>query len=234
MILDIIITAATPGIALAIAYYVLDRYNREPAWLLIKLFLLGMVISLPILVVEMILSFFNVMPGILSVLFMSFVVAGLTEEFFKRLVVLKVAYKHPAFDERLDGIIYAVFVSLGFATLENILYVAGSYAEMPHLWITRALLSVPGHMLMAVTMGYFIALAKYAHTKLEEEKYKLFALIFPVLFHGTFNTLLSFNSIILWIVFLGFVLFLWIINMKRLRKLYKQSKSRHEAMYGKH
>jgi len=186
-----------------------------------------MLICIPIIIIELILSALNPFTGLLLIAFSSFIVAGLTEEWFKRHVVLKHAYKHAAFDEKFDGIVYAVFVSLGFATLENILYVVFSYQNITNLWMLRALFSVPGHMLFAITMGYYLAMAKYTRSKQEEKQFKRNALIYPVLFHGTFNFLLMLNRGFYILIFLGFVIFLWIINLKRLKKLYRQSKVKH-------
>lgn len=222
--LDLIVAAVTPGIALALIMYLLDKQNKEPMRLLIKLFLFGMLISIPVVLVEMALAILNPFDGIFLMLFQAFIIAGLTEEWFKRRVVFKHAYKNKAFDERFDGIVYAVFVSLGFATLENILYIVGSYQEIPHLWMTRAVISVPGHMLFAITMGYYIALAKYAPDAHKEKQYKRNALIYPMLFHGSFNFLLSLESTGFIFLFLGFIVFLWIINLIRLSRLYKISK----------
>jgi RsiW-degrading membrane proteinase PrsW (M82 family) len=227
MTLDLLIAAITPGLALLLILYIIDRKNKEPLGLLLKLFFLGMLICVPIIIIELALSFINPFGGLGFLAIDAFIVAGLTEEWFKRHVVLKHGYKHPAFDEKFDGIIYAVFVSLGFATLENVLYVVFSYQNIENLWMTRALFSVPGHMLFAITMGYYLAMAKYAPSKREERQFKRSALIYPMLFHGTFNFLLSLENIFYLLIFLGFVIFLWVINIIRLRKLYRQSKIKH-------
>jgi len=126
-ILRLVIIAVIPGIALSIGLYLTDRYDREPVKLLIKLFLFGMLSAIPTIIVERFLSNFNLFAGFLSIVWTAFIVAGLTEEFFKRLVVMKFAYHHGAFNEKLDGIIYCTYSALGFATIENIMYVVSGY-----------------------------------------------------------------------------------------------------------
>lgn len=75
---------------------------------------------------------------------------------------MKLAYFHPAFNEKLDGIIYCTFSALGFATIENIMYVVSGYDADPYIGLYRGILSVPAHMLFAITMGYYLSLAKFS------------------------------------------------------------------------
>ncbi|MBC7958891.1 MAG: PrsW family intramembrane metalloprotease, partial [Vallitaleaceae bacterium] len=133
MSIDLWITAITPGIALALMIYFYDRFDREPFMLILKLFLFGIFVSIPVLFVEMLLSLGNIFPGMLGIAYTAFIVAGLTEEFFKRWVVLRIGFKHSAFNEKLDGIVYAVMTSLGFATLENVMYVVFSNSDTPYI-----------------------------------------------------------------------------------------------------
>lgn len=203
-----------------------DRHDREPLRLLGKVFLFGMLASIPILVIETLLLRFNIFTGFMGILFQSFIVAGLTEEYMKRRVVMKIAYKHPAFNEKMDGIIYCAFAALGFAAVENIMYLISYFQETPSVALYRAIFSVPGHMLFAITMGYYLALSKYANSPEMNRKYYQSSLLYPVLLHGTFNTILSLNLPIL-LVFVPFIVFLWIYNMKKLNKFYKESKNIH-------
>lgn len=226
MIFTILSLALIPVIVLVVFLLVIDRHEREPARLLGKVFLYGMLSSIPILVIEMFLLRFNVFTGILGIMFQAFIVAGLTEEFMKRLVVMKVAFRHPAFNEKMDGIIYCSFAALGFAAAENIMYLASYFQDTPSVALYRAIFSVPGHMLFAVTMGYYLALAKYAQSPGMSRDYYSKSLLYPVLLHGTFNTILSLNLPILF-VFVPFIIFLWIYNMKKLNAFYKESKRNH-------
>jgi protease PrsW len=121
---------------------------------------------------------------ILKDIFESFFYAAIPEEFVKLAVLYLVVWKSREFDQRLDGIVYAVFVSLGFATVENFMYVIhGGIATA----VFRMYLSVPGHALFALVMGYYFSLARFS----KQKKYLFYAYLFPVLFHGIFNTVLS-------------------------------------------
>jgi len=226
MVFTIISLALIPVIVLVIFLLAVDRHDREPIRLLGKVFLFGMLSSIPILVIEMILVRFNIFAGILGIIFQSFIVAGLTEEYMKRMVVMKTAYRHPAFNEKMDGIIYCAFAALGFAAVENVLYLSSYFQDAPSVALYRAIFSVPGHMLFAVTMGYYLALSKYAESPGLSRKFYSRSLIYPVLLHGTFNTILSLNLPIL-LVFVPFIIFLWVYNMKKLNQFYKESKQLH-------
>lgn len=223
MTIRLIIIAIIPSFVLLSAIYLIDKYDKEPVRLLIKLFIYGFLIAIPIILVENILQKFNIFIGIFAIIFEAYIVAGLSEEFFKRIIVLKVAFNNIAFNEKLDGIIYCVFASLGFATIENILYVVFQTASSPHIGIARALLSVPGHMLFAITMGYYLALSKFATTNTQKKAYMKKSLIYPIILHGTFNFILMINLNFLFI-FIPYVIILWIINIKKLNTFYKLSK----------
>lgn len=224
MIFTILSLAIIPVIILLIFLLAVDRHEREPLRLLGKVFLFGMLSSIPILIIESILLRFNIFTGFLGIIFQSFIVASLTEEYMKRRVVLKIAYRHQAFNEKMDGIMYCAFAALGFAAVENLMYLASYFQETPYVALYRAIFSVPGHMLFAVTMGYYLALSKYSTTPELSRRYYQNSLVYPVLLHGTFNTILSLNLPIL-LVFVPFIIFLWIFNMKKLNKFYKESKN---------
>lgn len=223
MTFTIISLALIPVIILIIFLYIADRHDREPIRLLAKVFFYGVLVSIPVLVIQIILVNINIYTGILGIIFQSFIVAGLTEEFMKRLVVVKIAFRHPAFNEKMDGIIYCAFAALGFAAIENVLYLLQYFPSDPSVALYRAIFSVPGHMLFAITMGYYLALSKYASNPGLRKKYYTKSLFYPMLLHGTFNFILN-TGLSLLFVFVPFVIFLWIYNMKKLNQFYKESK----------
>lgn len=222
---NLFFVAVAPGIAFALAIYLTDRYDREPVGLLVKIFVLGALSVIPTALVETILSMFNIFGGYIGIFYTSFVVAGLTEEYFKRIVVVKFALFHEAFNEKLDGIVYCAFSALGFATVENVMYVVFRFSTNPAVGIMRGILSVPAHMLFGVTMGYYLSLAKYADTEEERRKYFKRSLYVPVIFHGIFNFILMSGSQWLMVIFLPFVLFLWVTNLRKLRRYWKISRN---------
>ena len=226
MIFRIISLALIPVIILIIFLIAVDRHDREPVRLLTKVFLFGMLASIPVLVIQSLLVEFNVFTGLFGIIFQSFIVAGLTEEYLKRKVVLKFAFRHPAFNEKMDGIIYCAFAALGFAAIENILYLFKFFPSDPSVALYRGIFSVPGHMLFAMTMGYYLALSKYADNPGSARKYYTKSLIYPVILHGTFNFIL-YTGVSLLFVFIPFIIFLWVYNIKKLNRFYKESKLNH-------
>jgi RsiW-degrading membrane proteinase PrsW (M82 family) len=223
----LILQAVAPGLALTIFIVLTDRYDKEPKRLLILVFFLGMIVTLPTLAVEIVGQSLNIFSGLLGKLFEAFIVIGLAEEFFKRLVVTRTVFRHPAFDERLDGIVYCSITALGFATLENIVYVLSYSAVSPDIWITRGLLSVPTHMLLGITMGYYLSMAKFCTDPRRCAGYYRKSLFIPALLHGTFDFILMSEIPILSLLLLPFVAFLWISAIIKLRRYYKESKEKH-------
>ena len=171
---------------------------------------------------------------VVSGVYTGFVVVGCSEELWKLLLLLLAVWKSREFDEYYDGIVYACFVSLGFACFENISYVFGQQAFSDALVTgsVRAVLSVPGHFLFGVMMGYYVALAKFdeGHRK----GYLLMAFVVPMLLHGTFDALLmvpesmesgaEIVSGLLFIVLLWFDIRLWKWGVGRIRRLQELSK----------
>jgi RsiW-degrading membrane proteinase PrsW (M82 family) len=182
--------AAAP--ALLILVYILrqDRARPEPKGLVLTVFLLGLAGIVPAVIVEMLLdsltSAFAFSP-LLVALFRAFVVAAFCEEGLKFLIVTRTVYRKPAFDEVMDGIVYAVVASLGFACMENILYVLDSG---PLTALTRAFTAVPMHALAAGIMGYYLGKAKFAPSPAREHEYQVRGLSWAVFVHGSYNFLL--------------------------------------------
>lgn len=233
MVTRLFLIAVIPGIALAFAAYQTDRYDKEPIGLLMKVFILGCLSVIPTAIVERFLISFNVFGGLLGAAYQAFIVAGLTEEFFKREVVLRTAFRDSAFDEKLDGIIYAAFSALGFATVENVIYVVFRFTANPHIGLYRGVFSVPAHMLFAVTMGYYLSLAKFAQKDITREYHLKRAWFAPAILHGIFNFILMSNHPLYMVFFLPFVGYLWIINLRKLNKFYSESKALFKNEYAK-
>ncbi|MDD3227319.1 MAG: PrsW family glutamic-type intramembrane protease [Tissierellia bacterium] len=224
MKLNLIITAITPGIALALIFYWFDRHDREPIGMLLKVFIFGAVYVFPTILIENFLLLFNIFGGVLGAAYTAFIVAGLTEEYMKRKVVLKYVYFNPVFNEKLDGIVYCVMSALGFATLENIMYVVFAFSDVEAVGYYRAIISVPAHMLFAVTMGYYLSLAKFSSTPEEHRYFFKKSLLVPAIMHGVFDFILMSNIPLLMVFFIPFVIYLWVVNLKKLNVYYNDSK----------
>lgn len=174
-----------PGIAISLYFFFKDEYNREPRKHVIISFFLGMLSALMAGVIESTALFITGDNGSDSILFTAlkaFLIVGFTEEWCKYVMVRKYAFRKPEFDEPFDGIVYAVMVSMGFATLENIMYV------MEHglaTGIVRMFLSVPAHASFAVLMGYYLGMARFKH--IEKKSYLLRGVLAATFFHGFFD-----------------------------------------------
>ncbi len=216
--ISLIIAATAPVWALLTFFYVRDRYDQEPRSLLIRVFLYGMGVT----VIAALLGVFGLnalrrvflAESLLYLVLENFVVIALVEEGLKFLVVMRLAYHHLAFNEPYDGMIYAITASLGFAALENILYVVQGGAQIA---LVRGLLSVPGHALFAAAMGYYLGRARFSRTDGQETRNLQRALLIPVLLHGIFDLLLSSNHTVLAAGVIPFSIGMWIMAMRQVR-----------------
>lgn len=198
MILLQILLALIP--ALVLIFYVVwrDRLHPEPGGQLVKAFFMGfLTIPLALLFASLIGQIFMLLPpieGVGALLVTSLMQAAIPEESAKLLILWLFLRRCRHFDEHMDGIVYAVCVGMGFATVENILYVTDSgpqFLKVLSVGLSRAFLAVPGHFAFAVIMGYFYSLASFKG-KQTHRKYMLMAWGFPVLAHALYDFLLFF------------------------------------------
>jgi protease PrsW len=191
--------AIAPGVAICLFIYLKDKYNKEPLGLLVLSFILGILSILPAIIIQIALTKpveRLIGSGILFTAVFSYIIIALSEEGSKLLLFRFGPFKRKSFDDPFDGIIYAVVVSMGFATLENILYVSKHGVGTG---ILRMFLSVPAHATFGVLMGYHAGLAKFLPAK--KNKYMFLAIFWPVLFHGTFDFFLFLGNG--WLYFAG-------------------------------
>ena len=185
----ILLAALLPAILLWIYIWKKDPQN-EPTSRLVIATLLGVVICIPISFVEL---------GIDAIMFgidgeptslagttaMAFLSAALPEEAIKLLALWLVLRKNRYFDEHFDGIVYAVCIGLGFAAIENIVYVF-SEEEWVSVAISRALLAVPGHYAFAILMGYYYSIYHFID---HSPKAAVRILLIPLFAHGVYDAL---------------------------------------------
>ena len=221
--------AVLPALILLIAVYRRDRVEKEPAGLLIKLIIMGVLAALISVVLETAgesLLDLSVTPGTgIYHLIMAFGVVALAEEGSKYVLMRLNTWNHPAFNYRFDGIIYAVFVSLGFAAFENIGYVFSYGLETAAL---RAVLSIPGHLSFAVFMGFYYGRAKYYHNRKQKIRgffASVMSLLTAVLFHGTYDACLMLNTDESTAFFLVFVTVTFLIVFFLLRRESKKDRA---------
>lgn len=203
----LLLTAAmAPSAALLFYFYIRDKYEKEPKLLLLKAFLLGGGLVIPALFMELSLNIFDMADAnLIAAVYTAFVVAGLVEESLKFLAFFLFIWKNREFDEMYDGIIYSVFISLGFATIENLAYVLSSGFNTALL---RSLTAVPAHALFAVVMGYYLGIAKFARPRFRKRYIRLgFAV--PVLLHGIYDFILFTERFYMLLFFIPYMLYLW-------------------------
>lgn len=226
MDIRLFIIAITPAIIIIGGIYLSDRYDREPMTLLILTYVFGALSVIPSIIVEELFLKFNIFPGVYGAFYTAFIVAGLTEEYFKRLVVLKLPYKTKYFNEKLDGIVYSVFSAMGFATIENIVYVVYRYTNNPYIGLYRGIFSVPAHGVFGITMGYYLSLAKFDTDEKRAKKNLRRSLYMPIVLHGVFDFILMSGIPQLTMLFVPYVIYIWWLNQRKLSKFMYDSKSR--------
>jgi RsiW-degrading membrane proteinase PrsW (M82 family) len=170
---------------LLIWYFRSRDLNPEPSRVVWATFWLGVATVVPVLLVA--LPLMHVLSGLpspeLRGVSYALLTAAVPEELFKFLVVVGYAARHKEFDEPMDGIVYGAVASLGFATLENVLYVSGGGLGMA---LMRALTAVPAHAFMGAIMGYYVGQARFAAP---ERRAGLYALgyFLPMTIHALYD-----------------------------------------------
>jgi RsiW-degrading membrane proteinase PrsW (M82 family) len=211
------LAAIAPVVIILMYIYYRDKWEKEPVRKLLLALLLGCVSTIPILGVEIGLAKFVHLVNLsqrLEALYTAFVVAGFTEEFFKYLAVLLILYRNKDFNEKYDAIVYAVFVSLGFAMIENFMYV---YNHGMSVALLRAITAVPAHAMFGVAMGYHLSFAKFSlfYTK----KHKIYALLVPIALHGIYDFILMSEESGYLIVFVFYLYFMYRNGLKKINEL---------------
>lgn len=199
---------------------------KEPSDLLIKLFLGGVSSCFPAVILEMVVLL--VFPSednmnFIQMLLYVFIGIALIEELCKWVFVYKISYKHHEFDTLYDMVVYASFVSLGFACFENILYVTSTDLLTG---IVRAVSAVPGHVCDGIFMGSYLALAKLneerGNYKLSK-KYKWLSLFIPVFLHGVYDFCLFWDNPLFIFIFLIFVMVVFITCYRKIKVFSKDN-----------
>lgn len=212
----LLVAAVAPSAALLYYFYTRDKYEKEPRRLLLKAFLLGGGLVIPVLFVEMTLNIFDMADfNLLTAGYTAFVVAGLVEESSKFLLFFFYIWKNREFNEMYDGIVYAVFISLGFATVENLAYVLSTGFNTA---LVRSLTAVPAHALFAVAMGYYLGIAKFARPQYRQ-KYILLGFATPVILHGIYDFILFSQKFYMLLFFLPYMLYLWKSGLRHVDEL---------------
>ena len=229
----ILLLAFIPIFVIALYIYKRDKYKKEPLKELLKAFAAGMGSAVAVIIVNEIIG----LSGIditTNVFLRAFVSAALIEESVKFLFFYSLFWKNPYFDERFDGIVYAVYVSLGFAFVENVLYIYQDVSQAVQIAYSRAFFAVPAHTLFAIAMGYGAGMAKFSRKR--ASLYLVSGFIWAVLLHGIYDFLLMYSSdlaavnesisALIVMLFYMFVIVMWVAGFKRMKSLSEEDEWR--------
>jgi RsiW-degrading membrane proteinase PrsW (M82 family) len=228
-----VLVAAAPSLLLLVYFYLRDRFDREPLTHLLAAFFLGMFAMMAASGAA------NAAAGWVSEewlrtggeaarLFEAAVLAGLVEELAKWVILIAACYHWREFDEPLDGLVYGVALSLGFATLENFLYV--SRLGLGVAW-QRAVFAVPAHALFGGTMGYYTGRAKFQRGSAGRWPARIRSLALPVVFHGAYDYALAHRlDWMVWTAVTALSLGFWIFVLRRVYRAQRASPYRPKTM----
>jgi RsiW-degrading membrane proteinase PrsW (M82 family) len=199
-VLSLLALAAAPSAAITFYLYWNDEYEKEPKRLIRKSFLFGIV---SILITSVLGAIVYPLLGIddaklvsgqseyslFHMFVFTFFGVGLVEEFSKWIMIRTKIFRWVNFNEPYDGILYSVMVSLGFATLENVLYIFGSEAAETNggliTGVLRAFTAVPVHAICGVIMGYYVGKVKFG--EIDKTRNMILSFLAPAAFHGAYD-----------------------------------------------
>ena len=225
--MSLLLVTILPSILIILFFVNSDKF-KEPKSEIIKVFIFGILITIPAYILNTFLGdFWNNNTKVSQNLISSFLTAAPVEEGLKLSILYYFVYKMKDFNEPLDGIVYGVTASLGFATLENIYYV---YLLADHfqttsmaLAVVRSFSAVPAHAVFGIFMGYFFM--KYAFIKKGDNLF--FAFIIPFVLHGCYNLFISSNFYAAMLL----IIISWIVALRmfsRLKKTQKKKRKEYE------
>lgn len=219
----LIAAAVIPAVVLLVKVYKVDHLDKESPRLLWNLVVRGVIATVFAMLTEWIgefvLSSFVQEGTVLYNFLLYFIVVAVSEEGFKYLLMKQRTWKDPEFNFQFDGVVYAVFVSLGFALWENISYVL-MYGFGTAL--IRAVTAVPGHACFGVFMGAWYGLAKKFESygmHSQSKTCRVVALLSSIVLHGCYDFTASIeNQNYAW-VFVAFVVVMFLVAFRLVKKL---------------
>ena len=219
--MKVLLITILPSLLIVLFFVKSDRYP-EPTSQIVKIFTYGIFLCFPAFYLNNALLDIYANAGFSEKLSSSFLSAAPVEEFLKFIVLYSLVYKMKDFNEPIDGIVYGVTVSLGFATLENIyyVYILSNYFDTTPLVlaILRSFSAIPAHGIFGATMGYFFM--KYSF--IQKQNNLTLSLIVPILLHGAYNYFA--NSI--FIISMLIIIISWIVLLKSFSRLKKSQKKK--------
>ena len=220
--MELLMLTILPSI-LIVAFFVISDRFKEPTKEIIKVFIYGILITIPAYYLNTYLGdYYDHYTKFSEALKGSFLSAGPVEEGLKLLVLYFFVYKMKDFNEPIDGIVYGITASLGFATLENLYYVylLADYFEVTSMQLAtvRAFSAVPAHASFGIVMGYFFM--KYAYVNKKENL--VLAFLIPAFLHSVYN----YYVVTDYYVSFALIIFTWIFGIKIFFSLRKKQKKK--------
>ncbi|MBQ8968125.1 MAG: PrsW family intramembrane metalloprotease [Bacteroidaceae bacterium] len=226
----ILFSALLPAIVLVGYVYLLDKNQREPLPWMLKAVGYGVLCAVPAVFIE------SLLPSaeettVSAALYRGFIVAAVSEESMKLLFLWLFLRKNPYFDERMDCIVYAVCVGMGFAALENVAYLFSAQESWGTVAVARATMAVPGHFFFAVFMGYFMSLAIWGKPEKRRLNWVL-TLLVPIILHGIYDASLMSMPVsvpvlaLALLIFVALGVYVWVDGHRRILRARARDKRR--------
>lgn len=222
MEMNLIFLALIPGILIIVYIFRKDKVESEPLSLIFKLLIFGALSCIPAIFMEGFMG--TLMPAGFTegsvgyAVFTAFLVAALCEELCKFLLLWLGSWRNSNFNYRFDGIVFGVCVAVGFALLENVMYVleGGFYVAL-----MRGVMAVPLHAFCGVFMGIHYGAAKRYSIEGQHSKAAgsiFLALFAPFLIHGIYDSLAFMGAYGTTFILLAFVVLLYIVAIRVVKR----------------
>ncbi|MCC7478449.1 PrsW family intramembrane metalloprotease [bacterium] len=223
----LLVAALAPAAVLLHFFWVRDKYDREPFGRVMLVFFVSLLSVIPAAILEMFFNFSQY--GLIGVALTVWLGVALPEEVVKYLFLRWLAVGRRHFDEVYDGIVYGVAAALGFATTENLMYIFADGGN----WVTaimRAVLSVPGHALWGVMIGYHVGCAAFNPDPVAKRRLVMRGLLMAIFWHGLYDffafgsEIVSEGTALLFVLGLFAVIIInWVIGIRYVRLAQAQS-----------
>ncbi|NLI97683.1 PrsW family intramembrane metalloprotease [bacterium] len=215
--------ALGPVVAIFFFFRIKDRYDKEPFRRLILTAGIGALSAIPVVIVEMLWGHTLLDASSLSIQelsFMAFVEIGITEEFFKAVAFFSTAYWSKHMNEPYDGLIYSVSAALGFAAVENVLYVISGGILTA---VVRAITAVPAHAMFGTFIGYFAGRAKFSKHPALKPILILFGFTISVFAHGLYDLIALWPEPLTWLWLIPLLGAMVVVSLLLIRDARKRS-----------
>ena len=233
----IVLFAVIPAVLMMIFIYFQDNHEREPIGLLLKIFVLGVLSAIPCIIFEAIAEkIINVTFGgtfLIYHMVTAFFGVAVIEEGFKFLAAYLVTWRNKHFNYKFDGVVYCLFGSMGFAAIENVLYLFRAESKsILGMGLSRGLLAIPAHAMCAIFMGYFYGNAKYAKSYGDRPAVKknlFLGFLIACSLHGFYDFCLMTQRVLFYLIFLVFVVAADVLTIIQIIKAKKENLRMYEA-----